>query len=99
MKKRYFICFTAIITVLAAVIIFILSKRGNRELLLEDLWKNQEIFKIAFVEEAKGDFSGTTLREEEMAFFLTDFGSEKIKRIRTNDHITGGAAHVRCSSF
>ncbi len=53
MKKRYFICFAAIITVLAVAIIFILYKRENRELLLEDLWKNKEITEVAFVEETK----------------------------------------------
>lgn len=95
MKKRYFICFAAIITVLAAAIIFILYKRENRELLLEDLWKNKEITEIAFVEETKGDFSGTVLSEEEMASFFKDFGSEKIQRIRKNDHITGWTHGVR----
>lgn len=95
MKKRYFICFAAIAAALAAIIIFIFAGKDDRELLLEDLWKGQKISRIAFVEEAKGELSGIVLSEEEMDSFFKDFGSEKIKRIRKDNTITGWTHGVR----
>lgn len=95
MKKRYFICFAAAATVFAAVIILFFSGRNDRELLLEDLWQGKEISRIAFVEEAKGDLSGTFLSKEEMHAFLNDFGNQRIERIRGNEGITGWTHGVR----
>lgn len=94
MKKRYLICFAAA-AVFAAVIIIFFSGRNDRELLLKDLWQGKEISRIAFVEEAKGDLSGTFLSEEEMNSFLNDFGNQRIERIRGNEGITGWTHGVR----
>lgn len=94
MKKKYFICFAAIAIVLAAIILFIFVMMNDKELLLEDLWKGKEISKIVIVSEENGG-SGTVLSEEEMASFISDFGSEKITRIHINDRITGWTHGVR----
>ena len=94
MKKKHFICFAAIAIALAAIILFIYAMINDRELLLEDLWKWKEISQIVIVSEEKGA-SGTVLSEEEMSSFISDFGSEKITRIHTNDRITGWTHGVR----
>lgn len=94
MRKKYVICFTTIVVVSAAIILFIFVIKNDRELLMEDLWKGKEISQIV-IECDENINSSRTLSEEEMASFFNDFGSEKIIRLPSNNNITGWTHGIR----